>query len=45
MAEALLAHAYGDVGPVRLVAEAPQGLAVVARFLDEVTGTIQSLSE
>jgi uncharacterized protein YutE (UPF0331/DUF86 family) len=28
-----IAHAYGDVDPVRLVQEAPAGLDVVERFL------------
>jgi uncharacterized protein YutE (UPF0331/DUF86 family) len=32
-----IAHAYGDVDPVRLVREAPSGLAAIARFLDEAT--------
>lgn len=37
-----IAHTYGDVDPVRLVAEAPRGLDVVAQFLDEVTPALTS---
>ena len=39
-----IAHAYGDVDLVRLVREAPQGLAVIERYLDQVTPAIASLS-
>ncbi len=35
-----IAHTYGDLDPVRLVAEAPAGLAVVERFLDEITPSL-----
>jgi uncharacterized protein YutE (UPF0331/DUF86 family) len=31
-----IAHAYGDLDPVRMVREAPAGLQVAARFLDEL---------
>jgi uncharacterized protein YutE (UPF0331/DUF86 family) len=37
-----IAHSYGDVDPVRLAAEAPQGLAHATRFLDEITARIAS---
>lgn len=32
-----IAHSYSDLDPVRMVREAPTGLAATARFLDEVT--------
>ncbi len=32
-----IAHSYGEVDPVRVVREAPTGLLIVERFLDEVT--------
>jgi uncharacterized protein YutE (UPF0331/DUF86 family) len=32
-----IAHTYGELDPVRMVREAPTGLAIVARFLDEMT--------
>jgi uncharacterized protein YutE (UPF0331/DUF86 family) len=35
-----IAHSYGDVDPVRLVREAPAGLAVVEHFLNEVAPTL-----
>jgi uncharacterized protein YutE (UPF0331/DUF86 family) len=38
-----IAHAYGDVDPVRLVEEAPEGLAAIGRFLDEIAASINSL--
>jgi len=38
-----IAHAYGDVDPVRLVEEAPEGLAAIGRFLDEIGATISAL--
>jgi uncharacterized protein YutE (UPF0331/DUF86 family) len=31
-----IAHAYGDLDPIRMVREAPVGLEIVARFLDEL---------
>jgi uncharacterized protein YutE (UPF0331/DUF86 family) len=31
-----IAHAYGQLDPVRMVREAPAGLEIVARFLDEL---------
>ena len=31
-----IAHAYGDLDPVRMTREAPAGLEIVARFLDEL---------
>lgn len=37
-----IAHSYGDVDPVRLATEAPQGLAHATRFLDEITARIAS---
>jgi uncharacterized protein YutE (UPF0331/DUF86 family) len=39
-----IAHAYGDVDPVRLVREAPQGLAAIERYLDHVTPAIAALT-
>jgi uncharacterized protein YutE (UPF0331/DUF86 family) len=38
-----IAHTYGDVDPVRLVREAPQGLAAITRFLDQMTEPVASL--
>lgn len=35
-----VAHSYGDLDPVRMVREAPTGLAVVAGFLDELAGVL-----
>lgn len=35
-----IAHTYGDLDPVRLVAEAPAGLDVVERFLNEVSPSL-----
>lgn len=35
-----LAHAYGDLDPVRMVREAPVGLEIVRRFLDELAGSL-----
>ena len=35
-----IAHAYGDVDPVRLTRELPTGLAHVERFVDEVAEVI-----
>jgi uncharacterized protein YutE (UPF0331/DUF86 family) len=35
-----VAHAYGDLDPVRMVREAPTGLAVVTKFLDELAGVL-----
>jgi uncharacterized protein YutE (UPF0331/DUF86 family) len=32
-----IAHAYGDIDPVRLVHEAPSGLAAIEHFLNEIT--------
>lgn len=40
-----IAHAYGDIDPVRLVDEAPAGLAILGRFLDEITGSISALDD
>jgi uncharacterized protein YutE (UPF0331/DUF86 family) len=38
-----IAHAYGDVDPVRLVQEAPAGLGAVERFLARVTPVVAAL--
>jgi uncharacterized protein YutE (UPF0331/DUF86 family) len=38
-----IAHAYGDVDPVRLVEEAPTGLATVERFLSQVAPLVANL--
>jgi uncharacterized protein YutE (UPF0331/DUF86 family) len=38
-----IAHAYGDVYPVRLVQEAPAGLAVIERYLDLVGPVVATL--
>jgi uncharacterized protein YutE (UPF0331/DUF86 family) len=38
-----IAHAYGDVDPVRLVQEAPVGLDAVERFLTRVTPAVAAL--
>jgi uncharacterized protein YutE (UPF0331/DUF86 family) len=38
-----IAHTYGEVDPVRLVREAPQGLAAIARFLDQMTEPVSLL--
>lgn len=35
-----IAHAYGDLDPVRMVAEAPAGLAQVERLIEELDRTI-----
>ena len=35
-----VAHGYGDLDPVRLVREAPTGLGVVAKFLDELAAVL-----
>jgi uncharacterized protein YutE (UPF0331/DUF86 family) len=35
-----IAHAYGDVDPVRLVHEAPSGLEKIEAFLDELAAAI-----
>lgn len=32
-----IAHAYGDLDPVRMAREVPAGLDAVGRFLDEIT--------
>jgi uncharacterized protein YutE (UPF0331/DUF86 family) len=32
-----IAHAYGDLDPVRMVREAPAGLEIVACFIDELS--------
>src|SRR5262245_22891759 len=32
-----IAHAYGDLDPVRMVREAPAGLDIVATYLDELS--------
>jgi len=37
-----IAHAYGDLDPVRMVNEAPEGLARLETLLDELAGTIAS---
>ncbi len=34
-----IAHAYGDLDPVRMVREAPVGLAAASRFLDELAAS------
>ena len=38
-----IAHTYGDLDPVRLVREAPRGLATAARFLDEIADVIAAI--
>ena len=35
-----IAHAYGDLDPVRMVREAPEGLARLETLLDELGGAI-----
>lgn len=35
-----IAHAYGDLDPVRMAREAPVGLEIVARFLDEMAARV-----
>ena len=37
-----IAHSYGEVDPVRVVREAPTGLLIVERFLDEVATLVRS---
>lgn len=37
-----IAHAYGDVDPVRMVREAPRGLDLVEQFLKEVADAIDA---
>lgn len=37
-----VAHAYGDLDPVRMVREAPTGLEMVGRFLDELAGCLSA---
>lgn len=37
-----IAHSYGEVDPVRVVREAPTGLSIVERFLDEVATSVRS---
>jgi uncharacterized protein YutE (UPF0331/DUF86 family) len=37
-----IAHAYGDVDPVRMVREAPRGLDLVEQFLKELAGAIDA---
>jgi uncharacterized protein YutE (UPF0331/DUF86 family) len=37
-----VAHAYGDLDPVRMVREAPTGLDAVQRFLDQLGGVISA---
>ena len=32
-----IAHTYGDLDPIRLVREAPTGLAIVERYLQQIT--------
>lgn len=38
-----IAHAYGDVDPVRLVQETPAGLGAVERFLVRITPAIATI--
>ena len=38
-----IAHAYGDVDPVRLAQEAPAGLAVIERFLDQIADALSEV--
>jgi uncharacterized protein YutE (UPF0331/DUF86 family) len=38
-----IAHAYGDIDPVRLVREAPSGLDLVETFLGELADLISEL--
>lgn len=38
-----IAHTYGDVDPVRLVQEAPAGLAAIERYLAQVGPVIAAL--
>ncbi len=38
-----IAHSYGEVDPIRLVQEAPTGLAAIERFLDQVTPAVAAL--
>lgn len=40
-----IAHAYGEVDPVRLVREAPAGLERVERFLDQISRTVAAASD
>jgi uncharacterized protein YutE (UPF0331/DUF86 family) len=40
-----IAHTYGDLDPVRLVQEAPVGLAALERFLDQLTPAVVSLND
>ena len=35
-----IAHAYGEVDPVRLVREAPAGMSTIERFLDAIAGSV-----
>lgn len=37
-----IAHAYGDLDPVRMVREAPLGLAAVDRFIDELVSRVEA---
>ena len=37
-----IAHSYGEVGPVRVVREAPTGLLIIERYLDEVASVVAS---
>lgn len=35
-----IAHSYGEVDPVRVVREAPTGLLIIERYLDEVASAV-----
>lgn len=35
-----IAHAYGDLDPVRMAREAPHGLDAAAKFLDEISSLL-----
>ena len=37
-----IAHSYGEVDPVRVVREAPTGLLIIERYLDEVASAVAS---
>ena len=37
-----IAHSYGEVDPVRVVREAPTGLLIIERYLDEVASVVAS---
>jgi uncharacterized protein YutE (UPF0331/DUF86 family) len=39
-----IAHSYGDLDPVRLAREAPQGLDQAGRFLDEIAAAVSGVA-